>query len=856
MVVGAVGGLLAVQHQSWITHFVQRMVRMQTNDILHTGCIWLMGIPAGFKDDDELTARIGTLWLHATTSSYANQLHALAACIWCKFMLLLVRMKLEVGDSPESGSWDSAESHKFEDLRAILGSKLMVERQLQNETFELIDQLKNDKEELQKLEKEVSKDEETLEFVKEDAEQADNEAMLARERQQNLILESTELMRIRKEYHKKIEEIEKEHFDGLLPMFIKLKIGFLHIEIKNARESIAEDLVKIGMTTKEILEGKEMYDQCSHECKVLKDEKIDLINKLKKLDEVPEKCHKQCNIMINALQALRNQDAKGMTKEMQVEAIVQSLYNTTRQKIEEHAKSISNMEKCKLAIEDKLSLVDLVRKKMQTSLEEMRKDIDILMDNLLVAENLGRCCNATRNSSQEQKQCQQIAKLRSVHVCLIQVAVRNHAKWKEVKDNIEIQGNSLNNFQKKVIEFEKEYKEFTVLYKLIRGQCNKYVQFLTTSELAVQEIKDKMKTLNTEVGQLQREVLYKVKVLNKMHINYVLSVKNRTALQKDIANCASMVKGKKLIVEELELDVVNLEIVINKVEKDMVKARKTYHLSLKDRNKVGIFLIDRNDELCILYERNNVQMELLKHSNVESAKRVDEIKLLKLACQLTHNFILTQHKTTHDPKFVYMELVSLREQMEKTCQNVSILSELIEKPSNLERWHLLPSRDNTTNELTRKALAIEEFFSTKEDQAYEKDIILEEVKMLVEDLIRKATLAQHKSIRVGKQMNFYLYQMNVVTRQITATISELSLVQAIAIKVKQERERAQLNLDKAIIRLENGEPNTTAESRPNAYIVEHLGLPKSFGNNSPFRPLECGNTIRHFHKSQMKVIEV
>jgi hypothetical protein len=67
------------------------------------------------------------------------------------------------------------------------------------------------------------------------------------------------------------------------------------------------------------------------------------------------------------------------------------------------------------------------------------------------------------------------------------------------------------------------------------------------------------------------------------------------------------------------------------------------------------------------------------------------------------------------------------EKMEKTCQNVSILSELIEKPSNLERWHLLPGRDNTTNELTRKALAIEEFLSTKEDQAYEKDIILEEV---------------------------------------------------------------------------------------------------------------------------------
>ncbi len=47
----------------------------------------------------------------------------------------------------------------------------------------------------------------------------------------------------------------------------------------------------------------------------------------------------------------------------------------------------------------------------------------------------------------------------------------------------------------------------------------------------------------------------------------------------------------------------------------------------------------------------------------ESAKRVDEIKFLKLTCQLTHNFILTQYKTIPDTKFVYMELVSLKKQV-------------------------------------------------------------------------------------------------------------------------------------------------------------------------------------------------
>ncbi len=65
--------------------------------------------------------------------------------------------------------------------------------------------------------------------------------------------------------------------------------------------------------------------------------------------------------------------------------------------------------------------------------------------------------------------------------------------------------------------------------------------------------------------------------------------------------------------------------------------------------------------------------------------------------------------------------------MEKACQDVSQLSDLMEKPSNLDRWRVLPGRDNTTQELTGKAVAIEEFLSAKEDQAYEKDLILEEV---------------------------------------------------------------------------------------------------------------------------------
>jgi len=64
MAMGAAAGVLVMRHQSSIAHFVQRMVRMLTNDVLRTGCIWLMGVPAGFKLNDELATRLGRLSLH------------------------------------------------------------------------------------------------------------------------------------------------------------------------------------------------------------------------------------------------------------------------------------------------------------------------------------------------------------------------------------------------------------------------------------------------------------------------------------------------------------------------------------------------------------------------------------------------------------------------------------------------------------------------------------------------------------------------------------------------------------------------------------------------------------------------
>ena len=49
---------------------------------------------------------------------------------------------------------------------------------------------------------------------------------------------------------------------------------------------------------------------------------------------------------------------------------------------------------------------------------------------------------------------------------------------------------------------------------------------------------------------------------------------------------------------------------------------------------------------------------------------------------------------------------------------------------------------------------------------------------------------------------------------------------------------------------------TTAETRPNAYIPEELGIPKPYGSYAPFKPAEPGSTMRHIRKPQPKEIVI
>lgn len=185
--------------------------------------------------------------------------------------------------------------------------------------------------------------------------------------------------------------------------------------------------------------------------------------------------------------------------------------------------------------------------------------------------------------------------------------------------------------------------------------------------------------------------------------------------------------------------------------------------------------------------------------------------------------------------------------------------------------------------------------TTQKEHLLEKELILEEVTSLTDKLRLQAAEGHEITLALAKKMNELQYRVKKVTRKMMAVVSELSMYQATALKLENEKKElqnkvqtgeqlmkegeapfieAQMEWDRIIrdrtfqeremarginhrdwtpdnqndMQNDNSKIQTTAEPRPNAYIADDIGIPKPYGAHAPFKPSQLGANMRHIRK--------
>ncbi|KAL1524346.1 hypothetical protein AB1Y20_019244 [Prymnesium parvum] len=495
---------------------------------------------------------------------------------------------------------------------------------------------------------------------------------------------------------------------------------------------------------------------------------------------------------------------------------------------------------------------------------------------------------------EEQANRKTVSKLTAEREAIAREAAKQVTAARDTHEELKVRELVIIDLTKKHAETGTRLREFSKLYDVVKADRNKYVNQIQASAQALAEMKEKIKILQNEVEILRNESVAKDKKLSKERLEHSNAFSARDALRAEQNKHLAVVKEKEIRVQQLVAEIDNLNSLINGIEKQMLKLKKRYEAAVEERNYTGIQLIDRNDELCILYEKCNMQQTVLRKGELAIREREDEIRMLDLqVAELCREIEVTRRKLPKVPELEH-QVLALQGQLEDERRLSDELSAELEAPENSKRWRKLEGKDPEPEDLAAKLQVLDERVNDKKEQLLEKDLVLEEVSNLANRLRTQALEGRESTLELAKRVNEFQARIKGTTRRMMATVSELSMYQATAMKLTQENQQKEESLQGMESNLSHGLPpsddlelawqrheheltrrsdqtharnisqeasqaqvmQTTADPRPNAYIPDDIGIPKPYGALAPFKPSELGTTMRHIRRPQPREIEL
>ena len=552
--------------------------------------------------------------------------------------------------------------------------------------------------------------------------------------------------------------------------------------------------------------------------------------------------------------------------------------------------------------------------KLKKTLKEMKQEVDVSIATFLQKEVLekdkkeqleqqlkvikGLEVQITKWAAEEHRQNKTIQILSAQREIKAREASKAAALEKETREEVNVKELIIVDLGKKFSETNNRLKEFSALYDVVKNERNKYVNLIQASSQALAEMKEKIKILQNEVEILRNESLAKDRALQKERLSHQTAQIARDQLRLDTNKNVAVYRKKQQIVEQQIVEIDKLNSIINGMEKEMLNLKKDYEHAVEARNYTGVQLIDRNDELCILYEKANIQEETLKRGEIGLRKVEEEIRMVKLqVAEVQRQIEVTRKHIPNLPEYA-AHIVALKEQLKKEEEVTDSLCRNLENPDNTGRWRALGGEDPDVETLNAKIQVLEERLNDKKEALLEKELVLEEVTALSDKLRAQASDGREDTLNLAKRVNEFQARIKEVTRKMMATVSELSMYQATAMKLQQTKHDREMELEDAQWRLEQGQApteaaehawyrkererlrraesaasqngpqrmqdgmvptavvRTTAEPRPNAYIPDEIGIPKPYGALAPFKPMQQGASMRHIRKPKPREIEI
>lgn len=584
-----------------------------------------------------------------------------------------------------------------------------------------------------------------------------------------------------------------------------------YTELQNFKDKAESDKRDFAIKNSKLSKEFEELQRISHELQMEAVESNEKKKEIARMKEIEQNTKKEFLEDKNKKKKEKDGSAKVIKKvEKEIKDLDDVLKqketeaNTTLKKVLEKRSEFEKQKSIGNDLNDEIKLFtakaankDLAIKKLISELEEHKEEKANCEKELADYKN------------EESVQHESIKNLTIMKEKMARTASQANQQMRERKEELKILRLTLLDLLKKNQETKFKLDSFVAMYENVKSQRNKYVTLIQNASQTIAENKEKIKILQNEVEILRNELLEKEQKLRDLEHKLKLKKFEHEKQAKEITKKNEELGDMESQTKQQGKEVGNLQLILQGINRDIKRFTNKYEDACENRNYMGIQLIDRNDELCILYEKSNIQDSILKRGENQIKVKEEEARMLNIELADKQRELELIQKKAPDVPVLADKVVSLKAELEQEKLKVKELSEKVEDPEkNPGRIREIDTYIPDKEFLDAKIHVLEERLNSKKEGLLEKELVLEEISNLSEKLRKQALDGRKGTLELAEKINEFRAKTTELSRKMLATVAEVSMFQATAMKLEQEKQAKEKTLEEARERMARGEPPT------------------------------------------------
>ncbi|NXL80348.1 CC146 protein, partial [Leptocoma aspasia] len=680
---------------------------------------------------------------------------------------------------------------------------------LENEYERMSKEKKNDKiqqlkDNCDELSKEVIQRKEEIDSMKEAVSSkekliiADEEEMeKLQEMQTYLKAELVRILGVPKQLAKETEKLNQKKIDAEKKNeALNYQIEELNRTLKATEKRTEEILQEKEDVMKELDERQTLIQKNERECitltKLLEinaEKELAILSDRQILENNLNKCvleNKKQQDILSHHQTQKDKELKSLKKlELQLKGIWDSLEGDKAKHKRLKSEAESNSKNNAVLLERRQELQEEIETvKRGLAEQEMISDMD--------ARVLEECIAAEQSLFKEQEKCRnELSTL--IHLTWLraderQLKCRNVQKAKiqlqSVVKEIKRKDRELITCKKMKKENQKELQGYTRMYDLMQTEKEKCIDLMRIAQWKAKEAENRVKLLENNIENLRDAVTTRERKLQDMYLKIKKNERMKALIKKDYCKVVQEILESKE--KEKYLNVDRLTTAATHMEEEISQLRKNYERAIEQRNESGLLLREREEELGFLYEKINRQEVLCKNGDTKMQVMDEKISFLKLKVVEKKREVKLCFKELTAKNALDAHLVRLQIQYSQCRDKIKKLEENYGDATNESRKQEMGGKDPSPPELLKRIERMEAELLQKEQRLLKIDFLCENISDLTDRISAVVENGKQDTLRFARRTNELQRRINAKTQEIRALIAELSMKQALAIKLQQE----------------------------------------------------------------------